>query len=241
MYILYIDESENSSKKSNLSPSVFGLSGLLITARYIPSFVENISKMKEEFKIPQTKEIKGYEVFNQNQWSGLSDDGRRDFCQELSSTIVGKNALAKGFFVFKKSKLQKDDYLFCLEKIIEKASEFVAVRGGNTSKQLLIIFDEKDEFESVINKTILNKQKEVLKLLKKKRKKICRLIDHGFPGKSHMSEMLQVADFAGYVLRLSKTIERKDTLFEKAKDPRFIQFVDNLVKIFKKKITLIEL
>ena len=44
MYILYIDESENSSRSNELSPSVFGLSGLLITARYIPSFVENINR-----------------------------------------------------------------------------------------------------------------------------------------------------------------------------------------------------
>lgn len=238
MYILYIDESENSSKSNKLSLGVFGLSGLLITARYIPSFVENINKLKEDFKIPKTKEIKGYEVFNQKKWCRLSDDERRDFCKKLSSIIVGKNALTKGFFVCKKSKLQKDDYLFCLKKIIDKASEFIAKNGSNTSKQLLIIFDEKDEFENAINKTILNKQKEILKSLKKKQKKTCHLIDHGFPGKSNMSEMLQSADFVGYILRLSKTLQRKNTLFSKAKDKRFIQFVDDLVEILKIKINI---
>jgi len=241
MYILYIDESENSSKSNDLSPSVFGLSGLLITVRYIPSFIENINNFKEGFNVPPRKEIKGYEIFNQKNWGGLSDDGRRDFCNQLSGIIVGKGALTKGFFVFKKSKLQKEDYLLCLEKIIDKASEYVAKYGRPTSKQLLIIFDEKENLENAINKTILKKQKEVLKFLKKKQKRICRIIDHGFPGKSNMSDMLQAADFVGYVIRLSKTIQRKDTLFEKSKDKRFIQFVDGLVKTLKGKVSLIKL
>jgi hypothetical protein len=241
MYLLYIDESENSDKRSKISPSVFGLSGLLITARYIPAFVETINNLKGDFKISLTKEIKGYEIFNQNKWCNLSDDERRDFCKKLSESLVGKNGLAKAFFIFKNSKFQRDDYLLCLGKIIDKSSEFIAKHGSNTSKQLLVVFDEKDEFENDINNTIVEKRAEILKFLKEKHKKICRIIDHGFPGKSKMSEMLQASDFLGYVLRLSKTLQRGDSLFQKGKDERFIKFVDNLVTILKTKTKVEEI
>jgi len=230
MYILYIDESENSDSKDPFKPNVFGLSGLLITARYIPTFVQNIRELKEDYEVSGSREIKGYEIFNQNKWNNLSDDERREFCKELSEIIVGKNSLAKGFFIYKNSKFHKEDYLNCLEKIIDKAAEFVAKRGSNTSKQLLVIFDEKDEFERKINETILNKKS-----------KKCKIIDHGFPGKSNMSDMLQAADFSGYVMRLNKTISKEDNLFARKKDSRFIEFVNDLVGTLKKKISIIEL
>jgi len=241
MYLLYIDESENSDKASKVGLQIFGLSGLLITPRYVASIVDSLLSLKVDYKIPIDKEIRGYEIFSQNRWHKLSDNERRDFCFKLSELIVNKNSLKKGYFIYKNSEFQRKDYLSCLEKIIDKSAKLVASQGSNTAKQLMIIFDENDKLETHINKTILNKRKEIYESLKKKSGKTCRIIDHGFPGKSHFSEMLQLSDFTGYVLRLSKTLQRKDTLFKKAKDPRFVNFVDKLVEILNKKIQLIKL
>lgn len=238
MYIIYIDESENSDRKDEFTPSIFGLSGLIITDRYCSTFTEKICELKKKYKIPQNIEIHGYDIFNKNKWCNLTDEERRSFCFEIVKLVTDRYALAKGFFIYKDSRLNKEDYLKCLEKILEKAASFVATHGGTTGKQLMVIFDEKDEFEFAINTSIVKSKKDLTKLIKSRHKKICRIIDHGFPGKSCMSEMLQVADFAGYVLRLSKTLQRVDTIFEKAKDPRFIKFVDELVDILTSKITI---
>lgn len=99
----------------------------------------------------------------------------------------------------------------------------------------MIIFDEKDDLENSINQFV---QKERDDINQSKKGKKCRIIDHGFPGKSSFSELLQLADFVGYVFRLSKTLKRTDTLFDKKQNQLFIDFVDEMVETMKKKVTV---
>ena len=234
--MVYIDESENSSTEHEWTPRVFGLTGLVITARYVASFVDTFSRLKEDSDVPQEKEVKGYDIFGERDWAGLDVPGRARFCEELSKAIVAKNSLAKGFFVFKDSELQKDDYLACLRQIIDHSKDFVRRHGGRTGKQLLVVFDEKREFQGRINQLILESGSN-----SSSGRGACRVIDQGFPGKSNLSPMLQMADFCGYVMRLSKTLQRESDLFSKGKDRRLIGLVDSLVRILHKKIQEVSL
>lgn len=156
-------------------------------------------------------------------------------CRDLAGLVAKNNRLARAWFCYKDSNLIKDDYLTTLDIIIKKACNFVGTKKGSTGKQIMIIFDEKDDLENAINQFVKQERDD---LNKAKRGKKCRLIDHGFPGKSSFSEMLQLADFVGYVFRLSKTLKRKDTLFEKKQNQLFIDFVDGLVEIMNKKVNV---
>ncbi|MFA5248177.1 MAG: DUF3800 domain-containing protein [Patescibacteria group bacterium] len=232
-----MDESENSNcdRKDIFSVNVFGLSGILITPRYATNLILEFCGLRRLYNIPDDWEIHGFEIFSgSGRWSKKFDDKtRRLICKELAKLIAKKNRLAKAWFCYKESQLLKNDYLITLEGLLNKSCDFIGKCGGNTNKQLLVIFDQKDEFEIAINKFILG-QRNLINSSKKGGK--CRVIDHGFPGKSELSELLQLSDFIGYIFRLSKTLKRKDTLLSKKHDQRFIDFVDELTDIMKKKV-----
>jgi len=237
MYLLYLDESENSNqdRKTTDTLSVFGLSGLLITSRYITNLIEEFWRIKKDNNIPDEWEIHAFEVFSgSGRWKKkFTDDQRRKICKDFSELVSKNNRLTLAWFCYKESKLKKNDYMSSLEGILKKAISFIG-KKKSTGKQLLIIFDRKDEFENTINKFILE-QRNVINSGKNK-KGMCRIIDHGFSGNSSFSELLQLSDFIGYVFRLSKTLKRKDTLFSKKKDQRFINFVDALVSTMSPKV-----
>jgi hypothetical protein len=243
MYLLYLDESENSNKNCQkpLNLSVFGLSGLLITTRYITSLIDEFWKVKENNKIPEKWEVHAFEIFSgSGRWSKkFSDVERRKICNDFANLIVKRNCFKKAFFSYKESKFLREDYIESLEFILDKSINCVG-KEKNTGKQLLIIFDKKDDLEKEINNFILQ-QRNKINNNKKQKGKMCRIIDHGFPGNSEISELLQLADFVGYVFRLSKTIKREDNLFYKKHDERFIEFVDSLVEIMKKKVVEIRI
>jgi hypothetical protein len=242
MYLLYLDESENANKnrKDIFSIDVFGLSGILITSRYATNLIQEFWELKKQHNIPDDWEIHGYEIFSgSGKWKNkFSDDKRREICVDFAKLIAKNNRLAKAWFCCKKSKFLQSDYLTILERLLNKSCEFIGKLKSATGKQLLVIFDQKDEFENVINKFIL-KQRDSINSGKKSKK--CRIIDHGFSGKSKFSELLQLSDFVGYVLRLSKTLKRENTLSSKKQNQRFINFVDSLTKIMEKRVCQIKL
>ena len=170
----------------------------------------------------------------------FSDDERRKICKDFAELVAKRNRLKQVWFCYKRSKLMKKDYLDSLESILNKSVSCTGKERGSSGKQLLVIFDQKDDLEKEINKFILD-QRNKINVNKKNAGKMCRIIDHGFPGKSEFSELLQLADFVGYVFRLSKTLKRKDNLFSKQQDQRFIDFVDELVKIMAVKVKEVEI
>ncbi len=238
MYLLYLDESENSNtnNKEKIDLNVFGLSGLLITSRYVTNLINEFWKIKKENKIPNDWEVHAFEMFSgSGKWSKkFSCDDRRKICIDFANLIVKKNCFKQIFFSYKQSQLINKDYIQSLECILNKSVRCV---GGekSTGNQLLIVFDQKDDLEKNINNFILE-QRNKINTSKEKKGKMCRIIDHGFPGKSQFSELLQLADFVGYIFRLSKTLKRDETLFNKKQDQRFIDFVDSLIKIMKNKV-----
>jgi len=242
MYLLYLDESENANKdrKDIFSIDVFGLSGILITPRYATNLIREFWELKKQHNIPDDWEIHGYEIFSgSGKWKNkFSDNKRREICVDIAKLIVRNNRLAKAWFCHKESKFLQSDYLTTLEGLLNKSCEFIGKLKSSTGKQLLVIFDQKDVFENAINKFILE-QRNTINSSKKNKK--CRIIDHGFPGKSKFSELLQLSDFVGYVFRLSKTLKREDTLSSEKQDQRFIEFVDSLIKIMKRRVSDIKL
>ena len=243
MYLLYLDESENSNKnrKPFVDLNVFGLSGLLITSRYITNFIDEFLELKKENGIPEDWEIHTFEIFSgTGKWSkNFSDDERRKICKDFANLVGRKSRLKQAWFCHKNSKLEKKDYIDSLDSIIKKSTACIGKDKGS-GKQLLVIFDQKDDFEREINKFILE-QRNKINTNNKSTGKMCRIIDHGFPGNSRLSELLQLADFIGYVFRLSKTLRREDNLFSKKQDQRFIDFVDDLVEELKDKVKEIEI
>ena len=237
MYLLYLDESENSNtdRKDIFAVDVFGLSGILITPRYATNLIQEFWDLRKKYDIPEDWEIHGFQIFSgSGKWKNkFTDDQRRNICEDLSKLIAKNYRLAKGWFVYKESKFLKTDYLKTLGGLLDASCKFVGKHGGNTNKQLMVVFDEKDEFEKAINEFILA-QRNAINKSKKNQK--CRIIDHGFSGKSELSELLQLSDFVGYVFRLSKTLKRFDNLSVSQHDQRFIDFVDGLVKEMSKKI-----
>ena len=235
MYLLYLDESENANRDKDFSIEIFGLSGILVTPRYATSLIQEFWELKKQHKIPDDWEIHGFEIFSgSGKWKkNFSDEGRRKICVDLAKLVAKSNRLAGGWFCYKESKFLQSDYLLTLERLLKKSCDFIGNLKSATSKQLLVVFDQKDEFENAINKFILKQRDDINS---SKKGKICRIIDHGFPGKSELSELLQLSDFIGYVFRLSKTLKREDTLFAKKQDQRFIDFVDNLTEIMKKRV-----
>jgi len=243
MYLLYLDESENSNKnrKPFIDLNIFGLSGLLITSRYITNFVDEFLEIKKDNRIPKDWEIHTFEIFSgTGKWSKkFSDDERRKICKDFANLVTKKNRLKQAWFCYKNSKLEKKDYIDLLDNILEKSIACIGKDKGS-GKQLLVIFDQKDNFEKEINKFILEERNRI-NTNNKSSGKMCRIINHGFPGNSRLSELLQLADFIGYIFRLSKTLRRKDSLFSRKQDQRFIDFVDNLVKVMKDKVKEIKI
>ena len=162
MYLLYLDESENSNKDRQTSDSlsVFGLSGLLVTSRYITNLIEEFWQIKKDNNIPNEWEIHAFEIFlGSGRWKKrFTDDQRRKICEDFSKLIAKNNRLAFVWFCYKESKLLKNDYLSSLEDILKKAINFIC-KKKTTGKQLLVIFDQKDEFEKTINEFILEQKK----------------------------------------------------------------------------------
>lgn len=243
MYILYLDESENSNenKKNIFSINVFGLAGLLITSRYITNFIDEFWEIKKENNIPKDWEIHTFKIFSgTGKWSKkFSCEERRKICQDFANLVAKKGRLKRAWFCYKNSKFLKADYIYSLGNILKKSTDCISsVKGAG--KQLLVVFDQKDDLEKEINGFII-KKRDKINASKRNIGKICRIVDHGFAGNSALSELLQLADFIGYVFRLSKTLKRKNDLFTKKQDQRFIDFVDDLVNIMKGKVKEIKI
>lgn len=225
MKLLYIDESYD---KKN-----YALCGLLvndINYRKLNSDFNNF--LKKEFELNEDRELKGEEVFNGKEfWIGKTLNERNsalckifDFLKETKGTD----------FLLTHSIIEKGDtrelYFDLLEKIIKKAATIVS-KLGKTNRQLLIIFDERQDFrkEKKIYYQIALKKAEIIK----EHKKSCAVVDYGYEGISKFSRMLQIADFVGYFFRNHCSMVENPSLFEKATDKRKVEMLND---IFQNKI-----
>jgi hypothetical protein len=235
MKLLYIDESHD---KKN-----YVLCGFLINdINYRKLNVDFNSFLKTQFNLEEDQELKGDELFNGREfWKEKSMDERNTaVCVifDFLKNTKGTDFLLTHSVVQKEN--QHDLYFELLEKIIEKSATIVS-KLGKTNRQLLIIFDERQDFkkEKKVFYKIAQKKSEVIK----KYKKSCTVVDYGYEGISKFSRMLQIADFIGYFFRNYCSMVECANLFENATDKRKIEMLKDIFenkmkekcKILKKK------
>lgn len=225
MKLLYIDESHD---KKN-----YALCGFLINdINYRKLNADFNSFLKKEFGLEEDQELKGDELFNGREfWKEKTMDERNlalckvfDFLKDTKGTD----------FLLAYSSVKKENqhelYFELLEKLIEKSATIVS-KLGKTNRQLLIIFDERQDFkkEKKVFYQIAQKKNEVIN----KHKKSCTVVDYGYEGISKFSRMLQIADFVGYFFRNHCSMVENASLFESATDKRKIEMLKD---VFENKI-----
>ena len=225
MKLLYIDESHD--KKH------YALCGFLINdINYRKLNADFNIFLKREFELSEDRELKGDELFNGREfWEEKSLDERNEIiCKifDFLKTTKGTDFLLAYSTVQKEN--QHELYFGLLEKIIERSANIVS-KLGKTNRQLLIVFDERHDFNKG-KKVYLQIAEEKSKIIKKHRKS-CAVIDYGYEGISRFSRMLQISDFVAYFFRSYCSINEKYDLFEKATDQRKIEMLKD---IFGKKI-----
>jgi len=220
MKLLYIDESHD--KKT------YALCGFLINDINYRKLNADFNKyLKKEFGIEEDQELKGDELFNgRDFWKDKTLDERSEVVFkiiEFLQTTKGTN------FLLTCSEVQKENqhelYFILLEAIIEKSASIVS-KLGKTNRQLLIVFDERQDFrkDNSVYYQIAEKKLSIIK----KHKKSCAVIDYGYEGISKFSRMLQIADFIAYFFRSYCNIIHNPTLFEKATDTRKIELLKDI-------------
>lgn len=234
MKLLYIDESHDRK--------TYALCGFLINdINYRKLNADFNNFLKKEFGMGEDQELKGDELFNgRDFWKDKTLNERNEIiCKiiEFLKTTKGTN------FLLTCSKVQKENqhelYFDLLEAIIEKSASIVS-KLGTTNRQLLIVFDERQDFrkDNAVYYEIAEKKLEIIK----KHKKSCAVIDYGYEGISKFSRMLQIADFVAYFFRNYCSISEKSTLFEKATDDRKIKMLKDIFKDkLKSKCSLIKI
>lgn len=225
MKLLYIDESHD---KKN-----YALCGFLINdINYRKLNADFNAFLKKEIGLDENQELKGDELFNgRTLWKDKTLDERNQYICKVFDFLKGTKGTD---FLLAFSAVQKENqhdlYFELLEKIIEKSAGIVS-KLGKTNRQLLIVFDERQDFkkEKKVYLQIAKKKSEIIK----KYKKSCAVVDYGYEGISKFSRMLQIADFVGYFFRNNCSMVENSNLFENATDKRKIEMLND---IFQNKI-----
>lgn len=220
MKLLYIDESHD--KKT------YALCGFLINdINYRKLNFEFNKFLKKEFGLEEDQELKGDELFNgRDFWKEKTLDERSDIVCKIIDFLQGTKGTN---FLLTCSEVQKENqhelYFELLETIIEKSASIVS-KLGTTNRQLLIVFDERQDFRK--DNSVYYQIAEKKLVIIKKHKKSCAIIDYGYEGISKFSRMLQIADFVAYFFRNYCNIIHNPTLFEKATDDRKIAMLKDI-------------
>jgi len=225
MKLLYIDESHD---KKN-----YALCGFLINDINYRKLNSGFNSfLKKEFGLKEEQELKGDELFNGRKiWGNKSLNERGDIVCDIFDFLKGTKG-TKFLLVYStvKKENQHSLYFELLEKIIEESAKIVS-KLGTTNRQLLIVFDERQDFrkEKKVYYKIAQKNVEIIK----KHKRSCAVIDYGYEGISKFSRMLQIADFVAYFFRNRCSMVENENLFERSTDKRKISMLND---IFQNKI-----
>lgn len=187
MTIFYIDESHDAK--------FYCLCGLYISdTKYNKLEIQTNKFLKDEFKLSEKDELHANDIWNgrTEPWKSMTNDERANVVKKIGD-FLSVNLKGPKFILGYETADKKNDhdkYFVVFEKIFPYAVKAVKLNGPS-NKQLLVIFDQRDDFkEKDINKQIANLKKVI-----KKQKGTCAVIDYGYEGISKFSRMLQIADF----------------------------------------------
>jgi len=222
MRIVYIDESYDSNN--------YVVCGVVIVDMKYRKFCDEFnSLLKEICGLDEDDELKGDWLFNKrNFFANFSMEERAQITLKIGE-FLGKSNITKFIVGYKTNYVDKDEaYLELLDFIVAESARLTS-KAGRTSKQLMVIFDEREkEVEKRVYSKLADKKREIIK----KYKSSCSFFDYGYSGISKNSRMLQVADFVAYFIRNFLSTPSEDTLFYKSGDKRKI----DLLRKFKKSI-----
>lgn len=231
MYLLYIDESDTTDTGKVTVPRWYCISGLRVLDRSYRPIQERFEKILKDNKLPQDFEIKGDELYNGTGfWKGIKPEKRIDFCKQISHFINNSNFIVYSALEIVEKNNHVKSYKNLLSAVIGMVASYIS-RAPKTSRQFILIFDQRPDIEEKIRDQIKNDRKEIIK----KYKKSCSFIDYGFDGDSKLCWGIQIADFVAYFLRKQQIFQRNDNLFDKADNFLSIEVVDDLLKSITKK------
>jgi len=231
MRIVYIDESYD--KK------IYVLCGVFIVDMKYRKFCHEFNRfLKKTCGLDEDNELKGDYLFNGREFfENYSMEERTKIASEIGK-FLGESNITK-FIVGYENNYENEEeiYLEILDYIISKAAKLTS-KAGITSKQLMVIFDQREKrVEKEIYEKLSDKSKEIIK----KYKSSCTFFDYGYSGISKNSRMLQVADFVAYFERNLLTTPTESTLFQKKADERKIKLLQDFEKNIKEKLIIKEI
>jgi hypothetical protein len=235
MYLLYVDESDTSSDED--ARLVYCVCGLRCIDTSYGATVERLTKLiaKWEPKLPANFEIKGSDLYHgEGAWRGRSTDDRSSFARALTQVLRDSNI--KLFIGMKDSENFTEDYKLLLARVMTRAAGVVAKTGTKTSKQMMLVFDHRPDFNPRYSEALRAARDEVIA----RHKAACRFIDFGYEADSRHAPLVQAADFVAYHLRRREIIEREDTLLTTRANDLVIQLLDEIAETLDKKIVRVK-
>ena len=231
MYFLYLDESID--KKNNL----ITVGSVILPSSKYRKFNESFNSfLLDEFKIDEEVEIKGDYIWNRREFFKNKEMDERAKIALKIAKFLAKSTLTK-FIVGHKyfnGGDQNQAYLDLIDAVIGVSAKLVS-KKSKKGKQLLLVFDERQDINKQIYEFCADKRKQIVK----KYKSSCVFIDNGYEGISKYSRLLQVSDFVGYFLRNEKVTMKQNTLFKTKADDRKIELMKQIKKSLSKKLKIL--
>jgi hypothetical protein len=234
VYLLYVDESDTTDDEPAAS-RYYCVCGISVVARSYGATTDRINALvaKWEPQLPADFEIKGIDLFQRDGfWKGRDPDERIAFARAL--TAVLSQSKVRIYVALKESAHFTDDYRKLLGEIIARAAKDTAMKGSPTSKQMLLVFDQRPDFNVRESDELRAARAEVVS----RYDKACRFIDHGYEADSKYAPLIQAADFVAYHMRRRETLSRDTTLFGDPDDVRLIALLDEIAATLRPKMKL---
>lgn len=231
MYFLYLDESIDKKNK------LVTVGSVILPSSKHRKFNESFNSfLLNKFKIDEEVEIKGDYIWNGREYfKGKEMNERANIALEIAK-FLARTTLTK-FVVGHKYFDGGDEnqaYLDLIDDTIGFSAKLVSDKP-KTSRQLLLVFDERQDINEKIYELCAKKRKQIIS----KYKSACTFIDNGYEGISKYSRLLQVADFVGYFIRNEKVTPKESTLFETKADSRKIELMKQIKNCLSKKLRVL--
>jgi hypothetical protein len=233
MYLLYVDESATTDDPDP-ARLMYCVCGLRVIDTSYGATVERLAKVIDNWepKLPMTFEIKGSDLFHgEGAWRGRAVDERARFARAITDVLSKSNI--RLYISTKESTDFTADYKELLTKVVTKAAGMTAKTGTRTSKQMLLVFDQRPDFDPRYSEELRHTRDEVIAI----HKRSCRFIDYGYEADSQHAPLIQAADFVAYHLRKRAIIQREDTLFAQRANDLVIGLLDEIAETLKPKLT----
>ena len=231
MYLLYLDET------IDITNQVVGIGSVLITDRKCRKFCEETENFLRKLEINHL-EIHADHIWNKRgEYKKYSMDKRANITLKIAR-FLSNSGIAR--FIYTQKFINGKDkdalYLESLENLINKAVEYAKRCGGKTNKQLMLIFDRREDIKEDILEELLKQRQKIIN----KYKTSFFFLDCGYEGISKYSRLLQSADFISYWGRQTQIILEQSSLFKKSDHQKKVALVKEITSSWNKKIIYVK-